>query len=636
MDEIIAPLLEPRVERALTRFTDDLQTLVRKSPDDRNALERQLAGLCERQMVHERRTFDPAKTIKDEVAKKKYAELEAELKEFDATKPKPLLDAFVATDATDAAPPNIMKTRQGEEDIAPGFLTLLAPEEPEIQPLAGSTGRRLALANWITRAGNQLTTRVIVNRIWQYHFGRGIVATASDFGRLGEKPTHPELLDWLAGRFVEGGWRMKPLHREIMLSATYRQTARRPPAGVAAQIDPTNKFLWRFSPRRLDAEQIRDAMLAASGELDLKAGGPAEDGNSNRRSIYTRKKRNNPNELLRSLDAPAGFSSTAERQSTTTPTQALLLVNGDWVLARARQLAQCAQSVDQAWLYALGRQPSERERVTVESFFKKRADSDPPSLPESPAPLVESGQFKANTPQERLVAVLPEKEGDEFTIEAVFRLDSIDANAAPRTVASRWNGAKDSQEAFGWCLGVSGKKSRFTPQSLLVQLVGEDENANIGYEVAASHIRIELGRTYYVVVQVSCAKRAVTFRVQDLSQPAAQPQTAVAQHVIRGHLSDGQSSLVIGGLSKRSPAHQWDGQIEALRIVRGQPASASLTPKFQTWSPGLAHWTADSTASAFTWIGSDTQAVETNSAFRQAMIDLCQVLLNSNEFFYLH
>jgi len=228
-----------------------------------------------------------------------------------SSSPKPLLDAFVATDAGPNAPVTSIKTRKGEQVIEPGFLTLLEPKEPTIKPVGNSTGRRTALANWITRPDNQLSTRVIVNRVWQYHFGRGIVATSSDFGKLGELPTHPELLDYLTSRFVSKGWHLKQLHRDIMLSATYRQTARREPPDVALKTDPSNRYLWRFNPRRLDAEQVRDALLAVSGEIDAKSGGPAEDGNGTRRSIYTMKKRNNQNELLRSLDAPAGFASTA-------------------------------------------------------------------------------------------------------------------------------------------------------------------------------------------------------------------------------------------------------------------------------------------------------------------------------------
>lgn len=637
MDALTRPMIDSKVEKAVIKFNDELQGMIRKPADERNALETQLAGLCQRQMDRERKTFDPAKSLKTEEAKTKYKELEAELKKFDNLKPAPLMDAFVATDAGPVAPPIMMKTRKGEQEIAPGFLTLIAPGDPEIKTIGNSTGRRTALANWITRPDNQLSTRVIVNRVWQYHFGRGIVATASDFGKLGEKPVFPELLDWLAQRFVSEGWSLKKLHREIMLSATYRQTARRQPPEVALKTDPTNRFLWRFNPHRLDAEEVRDAMLAASGELDFKAGGPAEDGNSTRRSIYTMKKRNNQNELLRSLDAPAGFSSTAERQSTTTPTQALLLMNGDWPLQRARKLASRSERIDDVWMYALGRPPTSRERETAESFIKKRT-GDTNAHSQSKGDAMEStGDFKENTPQERLLVQTPEKEGDEFTIESIFTLNSIDTAAAVRTVASRWTGGKDSIESFGWSLGVTGEKSRFKPRNLIIQLVGEDDNTNIAYEVVPSNLRIELGHRYHASATVSCLDHSVIFRLQDLTEPNAQVQTATIPCSVRGKLSSGASSLVFGGLNKRAVPHQWDGRIEAVRLATGKLPEEQLTSADPTkWKSALVNWTASlGPSTQFTWSGADTKT-EASDPYRQAMNDLCQILLNTNEFFYLH
>lgn len=637
MDALTNPIIEPRVDRALTRFTDDLQAMVRKPSTERDAYEKQLAGLCERQMEHERKTFDPIKSLKTEEAKAEYKRLQEELAKFDTLKPKPLLDAFVATDAGTKAPSNMLKTRKGEQDIAPGFLTLLEPKEPKITPKGNSTGRRTVLANWITRPDNQLSTRVMVNRVWQYHFGRGIVATASDFGKLGEVPTHPELLDFLARKFVTNGWHLKPLHREIMLSATYRQTARGEPPEAALKTDPTNRYLWRFNPRRLDAEQVRDALLAASGELDESVGGPAEDGNGTRRSVYVMKKRNNQNELLRALDAPAGFASTSERQSTTTPTQALQLLNGDWLLARSRKLAARVETIDDAWLAVLGRPPTERERETAEGFLKKRAGSaTPPSSIRSEAAVNGTG-FKENTPHERLLVQPGEKEGDEFTVESIVTLNSIDVNASVRTIASRWTGGKDSIETFGWSLGVTGEKSRYKPRNVIVQIVGEDENANIGYQVVPSNIHIELNRRYHIAARISCVGHNVTFTVRDLDTPGAAVQSAVVPHDIRSKLSAGSSQLVIGGLSKRAPTHQWDGQIEAVRIVSGALADKALNADPEAWTASLVTWrAADPLTSRFAWSGSDTKTVEANDPFRQAMNDLCQILLNTNEFFYLH
>jgi len=637
MDAITAPIMEAKAKSAIKKFNDDLQGMIHKPAGERAPLEKQLVVICDRQIRLEQNRADMKKSLKSEEAKKQYAALEEELKKFDHLKPKPLMEAFVATDVGPKAPSNALKTRKGEQEIAPGFLTLLEPKEPLIKPLANSTGRRTALANWITRPDNPLSTRVIVNRVWQYHFGSGIVATASDFGKLGEAPTHPALLDWLATRFVADGWHLKKLHREIMLSATYRQTARREPSEVAAKTDPTNRFLWRFNPRRLEAEQVRDALLAASGELDPRAGGPAEDGNGTRRSVYTMKKRNNQNELLRSLDAPAGFASTAERQSTTTPTQALQLINGDWLMTRARKLAGHVEKIDDAWLAVLGRPPTGRERETAEAFLKKRAGTAaPPSHAEADADG-SAADFKENTPHERLLVEPGEKEGDEFTVEAIVSLNSIDVNASVRTIASRWTGGKDSIEAFGWSLGVTGEKSRFKPRNVIVQVVGEDENSNIGYQVVPSNIHIELGRRYHIAARVSCPAHNVTFTVQDLGHPASPPQSAVVPHDIRSKLGAGSAQLVIGGLNKRAPSHQWDGQIEALRIATGTLGDEELGADPEKWSASLVTWrSADPLTSRFEWSGSDRRVAEGSDPFRQAMNDLCQVLLNTNEFFYLH
>jgi hypothetical protein len=639
IDAIVGPMIEKNVQRAYQRFTADIRAMVDKKPEDRTPQDWQYSYFCERQMKYERERFEPLKSIKKPEDKARYQALEEELKKFDDIKPKPLLTALVVTDATSKGPPNLLKTRKGEADIAPGFLTILEPNEPKIAPLPNSTGRRSALAAWITRPDNPLSTRVITNRVWGYLFGRGIVSTPNDFGRLGEEPSHPELLDYLTQRFIQGGWRLKSLQREILLSATFRQTARRTPPELAAKIDPANKFLWRFNPCRLDAEQARDAMLAASGELDLTPGGPSTDGNGTRRSIYTMKKRNSQNELLRSLDAPAGFESVPDRQSTTTPTQALLLVNGDWPLARAEKLASRVSSIDDAWQAALGRPPSAKEQALASAFIRKReAAAAPP--PELASPnSTSSSQFKENTPRERLLARTSEKEGDEFTVEAVASLDSVDVNAAVRTIASRWNNGKDSVEAFGWSIGVTGEKSRFKPRNLIIQLVGEDENRNIAYEPLASNLRLELGVLYHIAVTVSCSAHTVTFHLQPLDKPGQPPQTAVVSIAVRTGLSQGASGLVIGGVNRRAVQHQWDGRIQAARIVRGLLPDDALSPDPAAWTgPALAFWNARCVSGAeFIASGSDTPsgpgAIDPR---KQAFADLCHMLLNTNEFFYLH
>jgi len=632
LEALTGPLVAGKARRAAVKFNEELQAMIAKSPGEREPLEKQLAGLCERQIERERRDAVSEKSFKDEAVRARYVSLHAELKKLDHLKPKPLPEAFVATDVGAVAPPTILKTRRGEQEVAPGFLTLLEPGDLKLEPMSASTGRRSALAQWITRPDNRLSTRVMVNRVWQYHFGRGIVGTSSDFGHLGDKPTHPELLDWLARRFVEDGWSLKKLHRRIVLSATYRQTARREPPFVAAQADPGNRYLWRFEPRRLDAEQLRDALLTVSGELDLREGGPSEDGNSKRRSVYTTKKRNSPNELLRSLDAPMGFASAAERQSTTTPTQALLMINSDWVGLRARGLAARAKTVDQAWMHALGRLPDEYERAQAEAFLKAQV-AQQGRTPAVQSALMEPMRFHENTAQERLVVSPGEREGDAFSIESVFALESIDVNAAVRTLASRWSLGKDSVEAYGWSLGITGEKSRFQPRNLIVQLVGEDENANINYEVVASGLHVELGRRYHLLVRVSCTERRVVFRLRDLTEPDLPWREASIPHAIAGRIGAGSSPLVIGGLGKRVAGHHFDGRIEGLRLDPAPigPDAVSVDPL--QWGNALVRWVGKAGAE-MAWVG--VEAKGDGDPSRGPLADLCLVLLNGNEFFYLH
>jgi hypothetical protein len=277
-----------------------------------------------------------------------------------------------------------MASGREQREVEPGFLTVLAPGAAEIvpPPAGNSTGRRTALARWLTRPDNPLTARVMVNRIWQQHFGVGLVATASDFGRLGEPPSHPELLDWLARRFIADGWRLKPLHRLIVTSATYRQAAAHADGELARRKDPENRWLWRMNVRRLDAEQIRDAMLALSGELDLTAGGPSVDLQQPRRSIYTRALRNTKDPLLDAFDAADPFTSTDRRNVTTTPTQSLLMINGPWPLKRAeafavrlrkQHAADDAAAVAQAYQLAYGRRPEPAEAENAVRFLRERA-----------------------------------------------------------------------------------------------------------------------------------------------------------------------------------------------------------------------------------------------------------------------
>ncbi|MDB4786879.1 DUF1553 domain-containing protein, partial [Planctomycetaceae bacterium] len=226
-------------------------------------------------------------------------------------------------------------TQPGEE--APRqFLRILTGEDRT--PFTEGSGR-LELAEAIASPDNPLTARVIVNRVWQHHFGSGLVGTASNFGELGDRPTHPELLDWLTVRFVESGWSLKWLHREILASATWQRASDIDEAAMV--IDPENRLLWRMARRRLEVEAWRDALLAVSGNLDSTMGGPTvklADSNNYRRTVYGAISRHELNGLLRLFDFPDANVTSAARTETTVPQQQLFVLNSDFVVKQAKAL----------------------------------------------------------------------------------------------------------------------------------------------------------------------------------------------------------------------------------------------------------------------------------------------------------
>lgn len=254
--------------------------------------------------------------------------------------------------------------------VQPTILIRGAPEArgPDVQPgwplLFGTTPRELdkprtALAEWMTSPKNPLTSRVWVNRIWQWHFGRGIVETSGDFGTQGADPTHPGLLDFLARELIDSGWSTKHIHRLILESATYRQSSRFSPAN--AEIDPENKMLWRWTPRRLEAEAIRDSILAASGRLDSARGGPSVTVDSTRRSLYLKQRRGDLPDQQLLFDSAAGLVSCSRRRVSTTGLQPLWLMNSEFAQNAAENLAQRAGSVQEAMKLVIGRDPTADE-----------------------------------------------------------------------------------------------------------------------------------------------------------------------------------------------------------------------------------------------------------------------------------
>ena len=259
------------------------------------------------------------------------------------------------------------------------FLALFDPKE---KPFRHGSGRR-ELAEAITDPKNPLTARVFVNRVWLHHFGAGLVSTPSDFGLRGEWPTHPELLDWLAGEFIRGGWKVKELHRRIMNSAVYQQGSINVAESLGQRIDPENRLLWRMNPRRHDFEALRDSLLAVSGRIDLKGGGPPVATSAPRRTIYTFVDRLDLPPMFSTFDFPSPSASCPQRAQTTVAPQALYLMNNEFVAESAaatlhrKDVARCdstAAKVERLYQVLLGREPVEKDLRRAQDYLGSNPD----------------------------------------------------------------------------------------------------------------------------------------------------------------------------------------------------------------------------------------------------------------------
>jgi hypothetical protein len=307
--------------------------------------------------------------------------------------------AFVGTGAKGGQPRTIQVLFRGDvnsprQEVGPGTVPIIEglPSRFELPPDAPEGERRAALARWLTDAHNPLTWRSIVNRVWEYHFGRGLVDSPNDFGRMGQQPTHPELLDWLAAEFRDGGQSIKQLHRLIVTSSTYRQVSSATgDVAAATAIDADNRFLWRMNRRKLEAEAVRDAVLSVSGQLDLTMGGPsfrdfvieqpahsphyeyrlhdAEDPKSHRRSIYRWIVRSQPQPFLTTLDCADPSMSVDKRNESMSALQALALMNNQLMVAMAKHFAARLDQessgtdaqIERAFRLSLGRAPRPEE-----------------------------------------------------------------------------------------------------------------------------------------------------------------------------------------------------------------------------------------------------------------------------------
>ena len=344
--------------------------------------------------------------------------IQIRLEELDEKMPPPLKAYYAVTNNTkELTPIHLLgrgdyRSKGAKVGMRP--LGILLPDTQQELPIDADKPRT-QLANWVTDPANPLTARVMVNRIWGYHFGTGLVSTPNDFGRMGTRPTHPELLDYLANQFIAAGWQMKPLHRLMMLSSTYRQASQSPQEKAFATIDPANKLLWKWNRRRLDAEELRDSILAVTGKLNLKAGGPSvmasidpelikdlkrpqywvttkDKTEHNRRTIYMIYKRNLILPFMQVFDSPDTLLSCARRDQSTHAPQALELMNGDFTNRLAHDLASRikAEGNDYAFQLIASRAPNPKERRLSLKYLD---DPDPAALTEFALSLLNSNAF---------------------------------------------------------------------------------------------------------------------------------------------------------------------------------------------------------------------------------------------------
>jgi hypothetical protein len=682
IEALEAPNRERAAQAAFEKFPEDIQQLLRKPAAERSPLDTQIYELAYRQISYE---WARLQTHFKGDEKQRLEALNRELRAFDSLKPEPLPPAFTVTDVGPVAPPVFLPKSRNGAPVEPGFLSVLDPAPAQIHRtslMPNSTGRRATLAKWLTSPENPLTARVLVNRVWQHHFGRGLVNTSSDFGTLGERPTHPELLDWLAARFVQEGWSLKQLHRLIVTSATYQQGTLTegnkgneepnrfavnsssfpslPSVPSSLVRDPDNRLISRFPTRRLDAEQIRDALFTATGELDLTAGGPSTDFGKPRRTVYARVTRNTRDPLMDVFDAPENFASTSQRNVTTTPTQSLLLINSQFMQQRARAFARRlvreagdddSRRTDLAYRLAFGRRPLESELQRALAFLGEQGRNLPPEKPKVAPFLAEkmpsregrAAVLQPKSAQERFVvpahSSLPT--GD-FTAEAYVLLRSAPAENAHRIIVSRWDGSPTKP---GWALSVVGKGSMQKPQTLVLQLSagGGDENSH-PVEVISSGLTLDLNKPYYVAAAVKfgvTSDEAVTFVVKDAANDCEPPQ------VVRARLTtpaagDGNAPLTLGGVAPGA-ASLWDGLLDDVRLSTVALPIEQLLVTTDAVPPACVGWwrfePSPGTFRDLSPAGNDITPPapppnDTLDARTQSLADFCHVLLNSNEFLY--
>jgi mono/diheme cytochrome c family protein len=414
-EELEAPHLKALVEEAVSRLPEYMQIAWRTPPEKRTPGQRLNVQQIKKTLEDD--SLSQKLTEKDIVArmpaddKRKHQELVEQIKALDRQKPKPYPTARAIGESGPKPGPTYFLYRGAPDAkgpvVTPGVLSVINEtdyEFPTPPPNVKSSYRRRGLAEWLASRQNPLTARVMVNRVWQHHFGEGIVRTPSNFGKLGEPPTNPELLDWLAIEFMNGGWSVKRMHRLMMTSQAYQMASDDIAADVA--IDPENRLLWRMPRARLEAEIIRDQILAVAGNLDRTLGGPCvyphidpklfqsstkrtwpgkpdDDPSTWRRSLYVYSKRSIRYPLFEAFDQPNLINSCDRRNISTIAPQALLLMNNNFVLTEAKYFADrlrreagddARAQAQKAYRLALGRSPTSFELAKTVEFIRSGPD----------------------------------------------------------------------------------------------------------------------------------------------------------------------------------------------------------------------------------------------------------------------
>jgi mono/diheme cytochrome c family protein len=666
-----APHRRAAQKEAVERFQDELQAMYHKPAAQRTALEEQLVGLIQRQVVYEWDRLD--RRIKGE-ERTKLADLQKRLEALAADKPAE--PPFILSVRETGHPAPAVPIPKKHVLVQPAFLSVLSrtvPAEPAAiaPPANGETsGRRATLARWLTDRSNPFTARLAMNRLWQLVFHRGLTPFASDFGRLGEPPSHPELLDYLATEFMARGWDQKAMHRLLLTSAAYRRSSTHPAPAAGLLKDPQGLLLWRRQPQRLEAEQVRDALFAAAGDLDLRrTAGPGANATDPVRSVYTRVLRNSRDPVLDVFDAPLWFSSASSRDITTTPVQSLLLLNSPFLLRRGDALAQRiirdlpgADRTDERIqrLYGLlyGRGPTPAELARARAFLTQQARTTANGPAKATTGLVEEkianrdGQAIAFAKDHAAPLIAAGTAGLDlsrgFTIEAVVVPRSVDDGATVRTIAAL--GSTDKTQP-SWRFGITGVKSRRSPMVLVLQAFGPLRDGTHGEAVAFSGLRVEMNKPYFVSAAIKYASKdqpgEVTFSIKDLANDDEQLRSDTVASALLP-LPVLQAPLSLGG-EKGPSTRAYHGALDDVRFSNAPLPNAKLlfnsedaaatTVGFWRFegrtgllkdSSGQGHDLSVAPAK-----GSGAAGAAQTTPKDPAFAALCHALLNSSEFLYL-